>query len=99
MYAVFGHFWSCFVCLVLLNEKLSFLNDLLSNRVSFPVQRDPEDPTKLLPKSESDSTTGILVQLLGPKATDWVHGSNMILAKAKNKRTGKTRSVLYGDIE
>ena len=81
------------------HEKLSFLNDLLSNRVSFPVQRDPEDPTKLLPKSESDSTTGILVQLLGPKATDWVHGSNMILAKAKNKRTGKTRSVLYGDIE
>lgn len=80
-------------------EKLSFLNDLLSNRVSFPVQRDPESPSKLLSKAESDSTTGFLVQLLGAKATDWVQGSNMILAKARNTKTGKTRNVLYGNIE
>lgn len=79
-------------------EKINFLNDLLSNRVSFPVQRDPEDPTRLLSKANADSITGFLVYLLGPKATDWVHGSNMILAKATNK-AGRTRDILYGDIE
>lgn len=79
-------------------EKINFLNDLLSNRVSFPVQRDPEDPTRLLSKANADSVTGFLVHLLGPKATDWVHGSNMILAKATNK-AGRTRNILYGDIE
>ena len=79
-------------------EKINFLNDLLSNRVSFPVQRDPEDSTRLLSKASADSITGFLVYLLGPKATDWVHGSNMILAKATNK-AGRTRNILYGDIE
>lgn len=79
-------------------EKVNFLNDLLSNRVSFPVQRDPDDPARLLAKANADSITGFLVHLLGPKATDWVHGSNMILAKATNK-AGRTRNILYGDIE
>ena len=79
-------------------EKINFLNDLLSNRVSFPVQRDPEDSTRLLSKASADSITGFLVYLLGPKAADWVHGSNMILAKATNK-AGRTRNILYGDIE
>ena len=49
-------------------------------------------------KASADSITGFLVHLLGPKATDWVHGSNMILAKATNK-AGRTRNILYGDIE
>lgn len=79
-------------------EKINFLNDLLSNRVSFPVQRDPDDPTRLVTKANADSVTGFLIHLLGPKATDWVQGSNMILAKATNK-AGKTRNILYGDIE
>lgn len=81
------------------HEKISFLNDLLQNRVSFPIQRDPENPTNLLSKAEADSTTGMLIHLLGSRATEWVHGSNMILAKAKNKKTGKIRNVLYGNIE
>lgn len=79
-------------------EKLNFLNDLLSNRVSFPIQRDPKDPSKLLPKATADSITGFLIHLLGSNAINWVHGSNMILAKATNK-DGKTRDVLYGDIK
>lgn len=79
-------------------EKINFLNDLLSNRVSFPVQRDPDDPTRLMTKANADSITGFLIHLLGPKATDWVQGSNMVLAKATNKN-GRTRNILYGDIE
>lgn len=79
-------------------EKINFLNDLLSNRVTFPVQRDPDNQSHLLPKANADAITGFLVHLLGPKATAWVHGSNMILAKATNKE-GKTRDVLYGNIE
>ena len=79
-------------------EKINFLNDLLSNRVTFPIQRDPDDPTRLLTKANADSITGFLIHLLGSRATDWVHGSNMILAKATNK-AGRTRNILYGDIE
>lgn len=80
-------------------EKVQFLNDLLSNRVSFSVQRDPDNPTKLISKANADSVTGFLIELLGNDAVNWVHGSNMILAKAKNKKTGKTRDILYGDID
>lgn len=81
------------------HEKLQFLQDLLSNRVTFPIQRDPDNPQRLVPKSSAYSTTRFLIEVLGQKALDWVHGSSMILAKAKNRKTGKTRDILYGEVQ
>ena len=81
------------------HEKLQFLQDLLSNRVTFPIQRDPDNPQKLVAKSSADSTTRFLMEVLGQKALDWVHGSSMILAKAKNRKTGRTRDILYGEVQ
>lgn len=78
-------------------EKINFLNDLLSNRVSFKVQKNPESPSELMPLAKADEITSMLIKLLGPKAINWVDGSYMVLAKAT--KNGKTRNVLYGDVD
>lgn len=79
-------------------EKVNFLKDLLSNRVTFPVQRDPKDPQKLLQSPNADAITRFLIKLKQGEASKWVQGSNMVLAKAVDKN-GKTRNILYGDIK
>ena len=79
-------------------EKINFLKDLLSNRVTFPVQRDPKDPEKLLQGPNADAITRFLIKLKQGEASKWVQGSNMVLAQAVDKN-GKTRNILYGDIK
>ena len=81
----------------LANEKVNFVRDLIKNGIRFPVQRDPNDITKLMPEAMADATTALLSQLCGSKATDWVYGNNMILAKATDSE-GNVRNVLYGEI-
>ena len=72
-------------------EKINFINDLLSNRLSFEVTLNSSGD---LDKAGGNEITKMLVDLGGK---DWVKGNRMILAKIKSKN-GRTRNITYGKI-
>ena len=77
------------------SEKINFVNDILSNRLSFEVSlTDSGD----LNKATGNEVTKFLVDMLGSDAgKSWIKGNKLVLAKVKGKN-GRVRKVTYGKV-
>lgn len=76
-------------------EKVNFINDILSNRLSFEVSlTDSGD----LNNATGNEVTKFLVNMLGSNVgKTWVRGNKLVLAKIKGKN-GRVRKVTYGKV-
>ena len=76
-------------------EKVNFVNDILSNRLSFEVSlTDSGD----LNNATGNEITKFLVNMLGSNVgKTWVRGNKLVLAKIKGKN-GRVRKVTYGRV-
>lgn len=71
-------------------EKISFINDLLANRVSFQVSLNEKGEPDI---TSGDVVTKMLVDILGStEAKRWIKGNKLIIAKTKN------RNITYGKV-
>lgn len=76
-------------------EKVNFINDLLSNRLSFEISLNDSGELDYV---NGNDVTKFLKNMLGSSVgKSWVKGNKMILAKIKSKN-GRVRNVTYGKI-
>lgn len=76
-------------------EKVNFINDLLSNRLSFEISLNDSGELDYV---NGNDVTKFLKNMLGSSVgKSWVRGNKMILAKIKSKN-GRVRNVTYGKI-
>lgn len=76
-------------------EKVSFINDLLSKRLSFEVSLTDSGS---LDKASGNAVTKLLVDILGSEVgKTWVKGNKLILAKVRGKN-GQVKNITYGKI-
>ena len=77
------------------DEKVNFINDLLSNRLSFEISLKENGELDYV---NGNDITKFLKNMLGSsKGQSWVKGNKMILAKIKSKN-GRVRNITYGKI-
>lgn len=76
-------------------EKVNFINDLLSNRLSFEISLNDSGELDYV---NGNDVTKFLKNMLGSSVgKSWVRGNKMIFAKIKSKN-GRVRNVTYGKI-